>query len=414
MPTAYLSPSQLQDLTNVSSTAPVSGDNGKALVWNQTAGKWQAEQVAYSSLSGTPTIPTVNNGQLSLGVSGNGLTGSQTFTANQSGNATFTVASNATANNTANTIVFRDNNSNFAANEITAKSLRAEVFSQGLITKQIRDYGVFASGSSVDLFATIDRFYRADKIYTVSSTNFQNTSFMFDLNGDNIATPVVQGSSSSSPAISTVEIDFTSGLYPGDPLYGLTYANGTIAITPYPLSSSINGFYKIEILAIVSYDPIVHDWIVEVENQSFYYEQSSGKTTLFHKISGAVGVKKVKITFTTWGPLGIALLRYFPDRPNSYELKSPQIDPVGLTQQLVDTTPSTSTTTGALRIAGGAGIAGALHVGGQINGLGAVQSGTPASATATGTAGQVRWDTDYIYVCTATNTWKRVAISTWP
>jgi hypothetical protein len=39
---------------------------------------------------------------------------------------------------------------------------------------------------------------------------------------------------------------------------------------------------------------------------------------------------------------------------------------------------------------------------------------TPASAAATGTAGQIAWDTSYIYVCTATDTWKRVAISTWP
>lgn len=38
---------------------------------------------------------------------------------------------------------------------------------------------------------------------------------------------------------------------------------------------------------------------------------------------------------------------------------------------------------------------------------------TPASASATGTAGEVAWDANYIYVCTATNTWKRVAISTW-
>ena len=38
---------------------------------------------------------------------------------------------------------------------------------------------------------------------------------------------------------------------------------------------------------------------------------------------------------------------------------------------------------------------------------------TPASAAATGTAGTIAWDTSYIYVCTATNTWKRVAISTW-
>jgi hypothetical protein len=39
---------------------------------------------------------------------------------------------------------------------------------------------------------------------------------------------------------------------------------------------------------------------------------------------------------------------------------------------------------------------------------------TPASATSTGVAGTVVWDTDYVYVCVATDTWKRVAISTWP
>jgi hypothetical protein len=38
---------------------------------------------------------------------------------------------------------------------------------------------------------------------------------------------------------------------------------------------------------------------------------------------------------------------------------------------------------------------------------------TPASASATGTAGEICWDASYIYVCTATNTWKRTAITTW-
>jgi hypothetical protein len=38
---------------------------------------------------------------------------------------------------------------------------------------------------------------------------------------------------------------------------------------------------------------------------------------------------------------------------------------------------------------------------------------TPASAAAAGTQGEVCWDTNYIYVCVATNTWKRTAISTW-
>lgn len=38
---------------------------------------------------------------------------------------------------------------------------------------------------------------------------------------------------------------------------------------------------------------------------------------------------------------------------------------------------------------------------------------TPASATAAGTTGDICWDASYIYVCTATNTWKRTALSTW-
>jgi hypothetical protein len=41
------------------------------------------------------------------------------------------------------------------------------------------------------------------------------------------------------------------------------------------------------------------------------------------------------------------------------------------------------------------------------------KAGTPSSASDTGTAGQIAWDANYIYVCTATNTWKRTAIATW-
>ena len=40
-------------------------------------------------------------------------------------------------------------------------------------------------------------------------------------------------------------------------------------------------------------------------------------------------------------------------------------------------------------------------------------SKTPSSASDTGTAGMICWDSNYIYVCTATDTWKRCAINTW-
>jgi len=38
---------------------------------------------------------------------------------------------------------------------------------------------------------------------------------------------------------------------------------------------------------------------------------------------------------------------------------------------------------------------------------------TPASVSATGTQGEICWDANYLYVCTATNTWRRAALSTW-
>ena len=37
----------------------------------------------------------------------------------------------------------------------------------------------------------------------------------------------------------------------------------------------------------------------------------------------------------------------------------------------------------------------------------------PTTATSTGTTGEIRYTADYIYVCTATDTWKRTALTTW-
>ena len=50
----------------------------------------------------------------------------------------------------------------------------------------------------------------------------------------------------------------------------------------------------------------------------------------------------------------------------------------------------------------------------HVNGF-SVQNGAaaPANSTATGTRGQIAFDTDYVYVCVANNTWKRASLSTW-
>ena len=49
----------------------------------------------------------------------------------------------------------------------------------------------------------------------------------------------------------------------------------------------------------------------------------------------------------------------------------------------------------------------------KVNSSLVIKSATPASATATGVAGQIAWDANYYYVCTATNTWKRISLTTW-
>lgn len=38
---------------------------------------------------------------------------------------------------------------------------------------------------------------------------------------------------------------------------------------------------------------------------------------------------------------------------------------------------------------------------------------TPASAAASGNAGDICWDSNYVYVCVSASAWKRVAIATW-
>lgn len=48
-----------------------------------------------------------------------------------------------------------------------------------------------------------------------------------------------------------------------------------------------------------------------------------------------------------------------------------------------------------------------------ISGQHADVANVPASAGSPGVAGQLAVDTNYLYACVATNTWKRVAIAGW-
>lgn len=67
--------------------------------------------------------------------------------------------------------------------------------------------------------------------------------------------------------------------------------------------------------------------------------------------------------------------------------------------------------TGNAQFLGGMDITGKLDVNNDTMRLRTVK--TPATAGADGDQGDIAWDASYLYVCTATNQWKRAALSTW-
>lgn len=124
-----------------------------------------------SAPSWVAATAAANNGTLTMAVSGTGLSGSATFTANQAGSSTFTVTSNATSANTVSTIVARDGSGNFSAGTITANltgnaSGSAATFTSTSQNSQFNSVGVGTAGSGTagEIRATnnITAYYSSD------------------------------------------------------------------------------------------------------------------------------------------------------------------------------------------------------------------------------------------------------------
>ena len=113
----------------------------------------------YANFNNTPTIPTVNNATLSLETSGDGISGSDTFTANQSTDTTFTVTVSSASTNQANTLVYRDASGGFSAGIITANALK------GL------DYLQAPYGNTVNYSVTVASKTAAHRYYGTGSNN---------------------------------------------------------------------------------------------------------------------------------------------------------------------------------------------------------------------------------------------------
>jgi hypothetical protein len=141
---------------NSATITAATANTASTIVLRDASGNFSAGTIT-AALNGNASTATtaanVNNGTLTMNVSGTGLSGSQTFTANQAGAATFTVASNATNLNTGSTIVARDASGNFSAGTITAAlsgnaSTATSATTAGSITSQANSATITASSSN--------------------------------------------------------------------------------------------------------------------------------------------------------------------------------------------------------------------------------------------------------------------------
>ena len=114
-------PNLTGDVTSNNTTTTLASVNSNVGTYGDAGSIPSITVNAKGLVTGVTTVAP-NNGQLSLGVSGTGLSGSATFTANQSGSSTFTVTSNATSDNTNNAIVSRNDSGGFSAGIVTATS----------------------------------------------------------------------------------------------------------------------------------------------------------------------------------------------------------------------------------------------------------------------------------------------------
>ncbi len=126
-------------------------------------------------------VVSAANGQLTLNVAGIGLSGSQTFTANQSTPATFTVTSNATPNSEPLTIVSRSDQNGFSVGFIDANLFRGDF--KGSLFGQDSSLIIDAENSRVvsSLYGSV---YSSNNSQLVLNTGLSTAVFTGDHIGD--------------------------------------------------------------------------------------------------------------------------------------------------------------------------------------------------------------------------------------
>jgi hypothetical protein len=194
-----------------------SGNSGRFLTTNGTSPSWD-------------NVPAPNNGTLTLAVSGTGLSGSASFTADQAGNSTFTVTSNATSANTASAIVARDGSGNFTAGTITA-ALSGNASTATALETARTIGGVSFNGSANINLPGVN--VAGNQNTTGTAANVTGTVAI--ANGGTGAT-TAGGALTGLGAAPTASPVFTGAS---------TFANGTVAFPSIRFTSEVNtGFYR--------------------------------------------------------------------------------------------------------------------------------------------------------------------------
>jgi hypothetical protein len=281
-------------------------------------------------------------------------------------------ATTATSANTASAIVARDGSGDFSAGTITAA-----------LTGNADTATALSSNRTFALTGDITG--------TVSS----------DLtSGASIATSIASGvivdaDVNASAAIAGTKIDPDFGSQTVETT-GVFSAAGGAAATP---SIAFTGDLDTGI-----YSPGADQLAVATNGTGRLFVDSSGDVGI-----GDIGNAAPRTTLECRGQFSVS------NNPNSYWVLDRDDSDGRL--KFLDSSTSTDERlaidgSGRLLVGTSADSGGALL---QVNGnrIRIATAKTPSSAADTGTAGEVCWDADYIYVCTATNTWKRTAITTW-
>jgi hypothetical protein len=239
-----------------SATTATSANTANAIVARDASGNFSAGTIT-AALNGNATTATtaanVNNGELTLAVSGTGLSGSATFTANQSGNSTFTVTSNATNANTGSTLVARDASGNFSAGTITAAlSGNATTATTATTAGNVTGTVAIANGGTGATSAAAARtnlgattlggnIYTLANVAAIAFPRFNADNTVSTLDATAFRTAIGAGTSSTTGTVTSVATAGTvSGLtLTGGPITttGTITLGGTLAVAPSNFAS---------------------------------------------------------------------------------------------------------------------------------------------------------------------------------